>query len=65
MIDTVKAMLKAPSPQQLALRELEEAQRELLKSQSLYEYAGRMTSYHQDRISRLSRFLAKSNEGQP
>jgi hypothetical protein len=64
MIDTLKALLKTPSPQQLALRELEEAQRELLKSQSLYEYAGRMTSYHQDRISRLSRFLAKSSEGQ-
>jgi hypothetical protein len=64
MIDTLKALLKAPSPQMLAMRELEEAQRELLKSQSLYEYAGRMTSYHQDRISRLSRFLAKSNEGQ-
>ena len=64
MIEKIAAMLKVPSPRMLAMRELEEAQRELLKSQSLYEYAGRMTSYHQDRISRLSRFLAKSNEGQ-
>jgi hypothetical protein len=46
-----------PSPRELAQRELEDAQRELLAAQSAADYARRMSEYHADRIRRLTAFL--------
>ena len=46
-----------PSPRELAQRELEDAQRELLAVQSASDYARRMSEYHADRIRRLTAFL--------
>lgn len=46
-----------PSPTALAVEELEEAQRQLLVSQSAQEYAANMAKYHAQRISRLRSFL--------
>lgn len=57
MFGKIKQLFKEPSPQIMAMRELEAAQRELLQTQSLNEYSSRMAAYHQDRISRLKRFL--------
>tara|TARA_R110000868_G_scaffold285685_1_gene546163 strand:- start:897 stop:1106 length:210 start_codon:yes stop_codon:yes gene_type:complete len=54
---------KAPSPMVIAARELEEARRQLLQSQSAAEYAIRISAYHQDRIKRLSAFLVDANKG--
>lgn len=48
---------RKPTPQQLAERELEDAQRELLAAQSSAEYARRVSEYHADRIKRLTAFL--------
>lgn len=48
---------RKPSPKELAQRELEEAQRELLAAQSAADYARRMSEYHADRIRRLTAFL--------
>ena len=53
---------KAPSPMVIAARELEEARRQLLQSQSAAEYAIRISAYHQDRIKRLSAFLVDANK---
>ena len=46
-----------PSPRELAQREMEDAQRELLSAQSAADYARRMSEYHADRIRRLTVFL--------
>ena len=46
-----------PSPRELAQREMEDAQRELLAAQSAADYARRMSEYHADRIRRLTAFL--------
>ncbi len=46
-----------PSPRELAQREMEDAQRELLGAQSAADYARRMSEYHADRIRRLTVFL--------
>ena len=54
--------LKAPSPVVIAARELDEARRQLLQSQSAAEYALRISAYHQDRIKRLSAFLVDANK---
>ncbi|UZZ64543.1 hypothetical protein [Curvibacter phage PCA1] len=42
-----------PTAEQLARKELAEAERELLVAQSTQEYANRMAEYHSDRIRRL------------
>lgn len=46
-----------PSAASLALAELEEAQRQLLASQTAQEYAANMAKYHAQRIARLRAFL--------
>ena len=46
-----------PSPRELAQREMEDAQRELLGEQSAADYDRRMSEYHADRIRRLTAFL--------
>ena len=55
-------MLKTPTAVELAARELEEARRELLRSQSTAEYATRISAYHQDRIKRLAAYLVEANK---
>jgi len=53
---------KAPSAIVIAARELEEARRQLLQSQSAAEYANRISAYHLDRIKRLSAYLVEANK---
>jgi hypothetical protein len=48
-----------PTADSMAAKELEEAKRELLRSQSALDYTKRMVEYHQDRIKRLSAYVAK------
>ena len=55
-------MLKTPTAVELAAREIEEARRELLRSQSTAEYAARISAYHLDRIKRLSSYLVEANK---
>lgn len=55
-------LLKMPSPVVIAARELDEARRQLLQSQSAAEYAIRISAYHQDRIKRLSAYLVEANK---
>ena len=54
-------MLKTPTAVEIAARELEEARRQLLMSQSAAEYAIRISAYHQDRIKRLAAYLVDAN----
>lgn len=46
-----------PSPETIALNELEHAKRALLEAQSGREYADSMCKYHEARIKRLSSYL--------
>ena len=55
-------MLKTPTAVEIAARELEEARRQLLMSQSAAEYAIRISAYHQDRIKRLAAYLVDANK---
>ena len=56
------SFFKTPTAIELAARELEEARRQLLRSQSAAEYAIRISAYHQDRIKRLSAYLVEANK---
>jgi hypothetical protein len=51
------SLFKTPSPVEIAVRELDEARRQLLQSQSAAEYATRISAYHLDRIKRLQTYL--------
>lgn len=55
------SLLRLPTADVLAVRELEEAKRELLRSQTAQDYAKRMVEYHQDRVKRLTAYVEKSN----
>ena len=56
-IEYVKTLFAPPSAETLALRELEDSRRELLKSQAHQEYTAKMVEYHQGKIVRLTKFL--------
>ena len=57
-------LFHTPSAEQLAVKELEEAKRELLLAQSGVEYATNMARYHQARIDRLKRVVNESTKSQ-
>jgi hypothetical protein len=59
IILAVKNVFRLPSADLMAARELEEAKRELLQMQSSQDYAKRMVEYHQDRVKRLTAYVAK------
>ena len=46
-------LFKTPSAHQIAVRELENAQRELLTAQATAEYAVKMVEYYSDMVNRL------------
>ena len=60
MYNLIRAMFRPPSAEVIALRELEDAKRDLLRVQDTQEYAARMVEYHKGKIKRLTLFL-KSN----
>jgi hypothetical protein len=55
MITSIKKLLSTPSPLELAVRELVQAQRSKLEAESACEYAANMVDYNDARISRLKR----------
>lgn len=57
MIEFFKQFFRTPSSAELAMRELAEARRELLKAQSGMEYAHAMCEFHSSRIRRLETLL--------
>lgn len=59
MIEEIKLFFRVPSADILAIKELEEAKRELLRTQSALDYTKRMVEYHQDRVKRLTTYVAK------
>lgn len=63
-INWLKNVYTVPSAEVLALRELENAKRQLLEAQSGREYADSMCKYHEARIKRLTTYLHKATEEQ-
>jgi hypothetical protein len=64
MIQDIKKLWAAPSPESIALRELEESRRELLAAHTQQEYALKMCEYHKNKIKRLTLFLKETMEEQ-
>jgi hypothetical protein len=56
-IERFQSLWQLPSPKEMAAKELEEAKRRFLDSQSAMEYTKRMSDYHADRIKRLTNYL--------
>ena len=56
--------LRAPTPEEMATKELEGAKRELLNMLTAQDYSKRMVEYHLDRIKRLTTYLAKANSNE-
>lgn len=61
-IEWFKSVYTTPSPETIALNELEEAKRKLLDAQSGKEYAESMCKYHEVRIKRLTAYLHNATE---
>lgn len=61
MIEKIKEFFRTPKADELAVQELEEAKRELLRALSGQDYAKRMVEYHQDRVKRLTAYVEKIN----
>ena len=62
MISMIKRLLTAPSPLELAARELVQAQRAKLEAESACEYAANMVVYNDARIRRLKRRVDELKE---
>ncbi len=58
----MKNVYATPSAEALALRELEEAKRSLLETQSAREYADSMCKYREAQIKRLTAYLHNATE---
>lgn len=61
-INWVRNAYTTPSAEVLALRELEEAKRSLLETQSAREYSDSMCKYREAQIKRLTAYLHKATE---
>jgi accessory colonization factor AcfC len=59
MFDFYKNLTKKPSPKDMALKDLEEARRQILVHQAASKYHTKMTEYYQDTIIRLTAHLSK------
>ncbi len=57
----IKSLWCHPTPQTIALRELEESRRELLAAHTSQEYSLKMVEYHQRKIKRLTLFLKEKS----
>jgi len=60
-IEFVRDSFRMPSADMMAIKELEQAKRELLQMQTAKDYSSRMVEYNQDRIRRLTTHIAKLN----
>ena len=57
MIEQLKKLWTTPSAEVLELRELEDAKRKLLESQTTREYADSMVKFREQQIKRLTAYL--------
>lgn len=55
-------IFKTPSAHQIAIRELENAQRELLTAHATAEYSAKMVEYYQGMVARLSKAVSTNTQ---
>lgn len=60
LLAMLRESLRMPSPEMMAMQELEQAKRELLQMQTAKDYSSRMVEYNQDRVRRLTAHLQKN-----
>ncbi len=63
MLQKIQQLIKTPSAETIALRELEQCKRELLNAHSSREYAQAMCEYYQTKIKRLNVYLHDATGG--
>jgi hypothetical protein len=61
MTELLARMLQKMTPLRTAVYELEQAQLELLRSESAAEYAANMVRYNEQRVARLKMRIAQYN----
>ena len=54
-----KTIFRTPSAYELAIKELEDAKRQLLEAHTRVEWSTRMMQYHTDRVQRLTHYVYK------
>jgi hypothetical protein len=64
LINALKSLYAPPSPEVIALRELEESRRELLSAHTQQEYSLKMVEFHKGKVKRLTAFLKETMEEQ-
>jgi hypothetical protein len=64
VIRLIKSWYAQPTPETLALRELEESRRELLSAHTQQEYSLKMVEFHKGKVKRLTAFLKETMEEQ-
>jgi hypothetical protein len=57
MIEQLRKLWTTPSAEVIALRELEDAKRQLLESQTTREYAESMCKFREQQIKRLTAYI--------
>lgn len=57
MIEQLRKLWTTPSAEAIALRELEDAKRKLLDSQTAREYAESMVKFREQQIKRLTAYI--------
>lgn len=62
MIATIKKILQTPTPLELVVKELVDAHRSKLETETALDYAANMVKYHTDRIRRLNNRLNEYKE---
>jgi hypothetical protein len=60
----LKSLYTHPSPEVMAMRELDSAKRGLLEAQSAREWATASCQYHEARVKRLTAYLHKATEAE-
>ena len=59
---SIRSIFRPPTALQLAVKELEQAERDKLEAHSGHEYAASMVKYHDVRITRLKQFIATNSQ---
>ena len=64
MLEKLKSYFKRPTPLEVIIQELTEAELSLLKSLSSRDYANAVVEYHNNRIVRLKKAVATFNRNE-
>lgn len=57
IVNALGELFRAPTAEEMAVKELAAAKRELLNMLTAQDYSKRMVDYHVDRINRLSAYI--------